>query len=124
MLHMLQHLPPGCSVACQLVRDEYARHILAALEELAEELFGSTLVPATLHQYVQHVALLVFSPPQVVRLPVDLEEDFVQMPLIPWSGPTMTQLVGVGLPELQAPLADRFVGDNPPRAASSSSTSR
>jgi hypothetical protein len=37
-------------------------------------------------------------------------EVFYKMPLIAWSWPTATQLVGERLDELQAPLADGFVG--------------
>ncbi len=83
MLHTRQTFPLGCSVAAQLVRDEDAWHVPAALEQFAEDLLRCTLVPSALRQDIQHVALLVNCPPQVVPLPVDLEEDFIQMPLVP-----------------------------------------
>jgi hypothetical protein len=50
-------------------------------------------------------------PPQAMGLPLDLDEHLVEMPLIIWPGPTATQLVREGLPELAAPLLDGFVGD-------------
>ena len=56
--------------------------------------------------------MLIDSPPQVVRLPVDPQEDFVEMPFVAGSWASATQLIGVGLPKLEAPLSDRFVGEN------------
>ncbi len=112
MLHSRQYLSLRCFIAPELVGDYHSWYVLAALEQLAEELLGRGFVPAALHQDVQHVALLVDSPPQVMSLPVDLEEHFVQVPFIPWSRPMATQLVGVGLPELAAPLPHRLVADH------------
>ncbi len=64
MLHTWQHLSLGCFIATELVCDYHPWYVLAALEQLAEELLSCTLVAAALNQDVQHVALLVYSPPE------------------------------------------------------------
>ncbi|GAA1331007.1 hypothetical protein GCM10009647_070800 [Streptomyces sanglieri] len=59
---------------------------------------------------VQHVAVLVDRAPEVLLLVVDRDEDLVKMPLVAGAGTSAAQRVGVGLPELQTPPADRLVG--------------
>src|SRR5262245_18718770 len=44
-------------------------------------------------------------------LTIDRQEDLVKVPLVPWLGASMLQLIGVVLPKLQTPLADGFMGD-------------
>ncbi len=90
MLHTRQHLPLRCPIAAELIRDEHPWHILTALQELAEELLRCTLVAPALHEDIEYITFLVDRPPQLVRLLVDLEEDFIHVPLVPWSGPTAT----------------------------------
>ncbi len=63
------------SVAGEFVGDDHPRDILAALQQLANELLGSSLVPSALHQDVLHVLILIHDPPEVVLLPLDREED-------------------------------------------------
>jgi hypothetical protein len=75
---------------------------------------GRGLVPAVLHQDVQDVAVLVDGSPPVLLLPVDLDEDLVQVPFAPGPGLSAAQRACVGLPELGAPAADRLVGDDDP----------
>ena len=45
---------------------------------------------------------------------MDGEEDFIQMPFVAGSGTPAPELIGIGLPELQAPFADRFIGHEDP----------
>ena len=75
-----------------------------ALEELAEELLRGVLVPTPLHEDVEHIAVLVHRPPQVMAFTVDRHEHLVQVPFIARPGAPATQLVGILLAELAAPL--------------------
>jgi len=43
-----------------------------------------------------------------------LRKDYFQVPLVARPGPAPSQLIGIILPELAAPLADRFVGHGDP----------
>ena len=113
MLHARQHLLLRCLVAAKLVRDDHAWHIATALEQFPEELPRCSFVATALHQDIQHVPILIDRSPQVLRLSIDLQEHFIQKLLVAWPS-TAAELVGVGLSELQTPLAHRFVGHDDP----------
>src|SRR5262249_14478988 len=48
---------------------------------------------------------------EVVPLPVDLEHQLVQVPLVAWPRASSPHAVGEGWPELAAPAADGLVAD-------------
>ena len=75
------------------------------------EPLGRLCVAARLHQYVQHVAVLVDRAPQVVLLAVDLHEHFIEVPAVAGAGPAAAQPAGVVGSEPFAPGPDRLVGD-------------
>jgi hypothetical protein len=107
-------LAVGRSVGAELVDDDRPGHRAGLLEEPVEEAPGCGLVPPVLYEDVEDVPVLVDGPPQVLQSPVDLDEDLVHVPLV--TGPWLpaAQRVGVGLPELAAPAANRLVGDDEP----------
>jgi hypothetical protein len=53
-----------------------------ALEQLAEKLLRRVLIASALHENVEHVIILIDSPPQVMPLTIDCQEDLVQMPFV------------------------------------------
>jgi hypothetical protein len=63
------------------------------------------------------MAVLVDGAPQVVALATDGQKHLIQVPLVPGSGTPMAQLIRTGLPELSAPIARGFIGQD--HAASS-----
>ena len=84
--HAGQYLTLRRAVAFEFVCDDHPSNVLTALEELAEELLGGLLVPSPLHQDVEHYAVLIHRPPQIVPLLVDRDEYFIQVPFVAWSG--------------------------------------
>jgi hypothetical protein len=112
MFHAREALALGGPIALEFIRDDDPRNVLTALEERAEERLGGPFVPSPLHQEVELHAVLIHGPPQRVPLLLDRDEDLIQMPLIPGPRPPAAQLIGILLPELPAPLADGFVGDD------------
>jgi hypothetical protein len=58
--------------------------------------------------------VLINRPPQVVLLAIDRDEDLIEVPLVAEAWPPAAQLLGVGLPELAAPLADALLGHRHP----------
>src|SRR5215471_9518493 len=110
MFHPRQDLALGRAVALQLIGDNDAWDVLQPLEQLTKELLRRLLVPAALHQNIQHVVVLIDGAPQVMALPVDGQKHFVQVPLVTWPGSSVLQLIGVCLSKLEAPLADGLVG--------------
>ncbi len=78
MFHAWQHFSFGSAVARKFIGDEDTRHVGAALEELAEELLGCCFVSSALDQDIQDVPVLINRTPQVLALPLDLQENFVE----------------------------------------------
>jgi hypothetical protein len=74
-------------IAGQLVGHQDPGHVLQSFEQLTKEPGGGLGVPPGGDQNVEHSALLVNGPPQVVGLAGNLDEDLVKMPLVAWSGP-------------------------------------
>jgi hypothetical protein len=71
VLHSRQDLPLCSPIALQFIRNDHPGDILTAFEKLAEKLLRGLLIPAALHQNVEHVAVLIHCPPQVVAFFVD-----------------------------------------------------
>jgi hypothetical protein len=82
MFHTGQDLALGRPIALQLIGDHHPRRVVQAFEPLAEELLGRLVVASTLHQEIESIPVLIHCPPEVMPLPVDREEDFVQMPRV------------------------------------------
>jgi hypothetical protein len=84
---------------------------LQAFEQLAEKLLRRLLIASALHEDVEHMIVLVDSPPQVMPLTLNGEKYLIQVPLVTRSRAPVTELIGVVLPKLPTPLADGFMGD-------------
>src|SRR5215216_6638180 len=104
VLHSWQQLLFGCPIAGQFIGDQHPWHVLTSLEQLAKELLGCSLVTPTLHQNVQHIALLIDSTPEVVEFAIDREEHLIEMPFITGLGTATTYLICVMLAKLATPL--------------------
>src|SRR5258708_40081718 len=74
MLHARQDFAFRCSIALQLISDDDVWDILHLLEQPAEESFRRLFVPSSLHQDIQHVAILIYRSQGMVLAP-DCEED-------------------------------------------------
>src|SRR4051794_28801617 len=59
------------AVAAQLVGHDHPRNVLQAAQQLAEEPLGSPGIAPALHEDVEHVAMLVHSPPEIMQLAPD-----------------------------------------------------
>ena len=104
-----QDLPLGSPVAFQPIGDDDPWEVPASFEELAEELLGSILVPQALHQDIEHSPVLIHGPPEIMALPIDREEDFIQMPLVARLRTSASEFIRIRLAALAAPLPDRFI---------------
>jgi len=110
MLDARQDLPLGRPVAGERIGDRHARHVGKALQQSAEEFSGRRLVPAALHQDIEHIPVLVDGAPEGVLHPVDTDEYLVAVPLVAGARAMTAQRIRVGLAELPGPLPDRLVG--------------
>ena len=99
------------AVAAKLVRDQSARDIALAFQQLPEESHRCATISTRVHEDIEHVAILVHRPPEVLQATVERDEEFVEMPRVTLLPAPVPQRASVGRPERQAPLTDRLVGD-------------
>jgi hypothetical protein len=103
----------GSSVAGQFVGNDNSRDVLEAFEQCAEELFRGLRGSRRLcDPHIEHNAMLVNGPPQLVLFASDFQEHLIQMPCVSRPAAMALQLIGVGLTKFQAPLPNRFVGQH------------
>ena len=113
--HRRQNFTVRCRIAPQLVRHQPPRYGALPLQEPTKEPFSRAGVAISLNEYVDHVPILVDSPPEIVTPTLDGHEDFIQVPHV--AEPTLAtlEISCVFRSKLPAPLPDRLVGDdNPP----------
>jgi hypothetical protein len=80
MFDTRQHLPFGHPRALQLIGDDHAWDITAAFQKLAEEFLRGVLLPPMLDQGIQHMAVLIHRPPEVVTFAMTGQKHLIQMP--------------------------------------------
>src|SRR5262247_698156 len=56
------------------------------------------------------MTVLIYRPPEIMACATNRQEDLIQVSLVPGLSPAVAQLIGIRLPELLAPLPDRFIG--------------
>src|SRR3954451_24970214 len=83
------------TVAAQLVRNNDARLASSSAQELAKEPDRSETIAFRLNEDIEHNTVLIDGSPEVMSDAVDLQEDFVQMPLIAGSGTPPPETVGI-----------------------------
>ena len=109
-----QALACGGTVASQLIGDDDSWNVREIFELLAQELFPSRFIPAAPYEDIKDVPVLIDGTPEIVACAVDPHKHLVQVPCVPRSRTSASQLIGVLLPELQTPLTDRFIYHNDP----------
>jgi hypothetical protein len=112
MLYAGQDLAFRCSITLQFISDDDAWDILQLLEQFAEEAFRRFFVPPALHQDIEHVAVLINCPSEIVGFAVDFQVPLIHMPCVSAARTTTTQFVGIYLPKCEAPLPDCFIGED------------
>src|SRR5512135_890453 len=114
MLHPRQDFAFRRTIALQFVSNDHTRRVLQFLKQLAKKSFGGFFVFSTLNQDVKHVSILINRSPEIVLLTTNCEHHLIQMPFVSTARTTVAQFIGVGLPKLQTPLPDRFIGHHDP----------
>ncbi len=99
----------GDSVATQLVGHETHRFLALTLQQFSKESPRRPPVPAGLDEEVDQVTILIHGTPQILALPVDRDQHFVQEPCIAETAVPALQPPGVIGAELRAPLANDVV---------------
>ena len=68
------------AIAAQTISDLASRSVFRPMQQAFEETLCDRAVPTVLHQDVQHDAMLVNCPPQIVQHAPNADEHLVQMP--------------------------------------------
>jgi hypothetical protein len=104
------HHAVGSRVAAQLVRNQ--KPWLAALpfQQFPEEAFGRTAIAPWLKEDIDHVAVLIHGPPEILLVSLDVHEQFVQMPGVAQASLPTPEDTSVGGTEGETPLPNRLVG--------------
>ena len=93
------------------ITTQFIRHDLPWLaaiipQQASKETLRSSTIPFSLQIHINHVAILINSPPQVMQLAIDLYKDFVDVEgiaIAPMCSPKSSSLQGT---ELYTPEAD------------------
>lgn len=80
VIHGRHDVSVGGAVAPQLVRNQLPRLVPLPLQKLAEEPSGRAGIAISLYQDVDHVSVLIDSPPEIMPLSLDVHEELIQVP--------------------------------------------
>jgi hypothetical protein len=100
------------AIGSEFIRHNNPGRVTQALQQLAKEALGRLRVAAALDQHVEHVAVLINGPPEVVQFALDADKYLIQKPLVAGLRSTPVEALGVGASEAQAPLTDGLVADH------------
>jgi hypothetical protein len=98
-------------IAAELVRDESSRDTALPSQELTKEALGRTPISPGLDEDVDHITVLVDSPPEILLPPMDVDEQFVQVPGVAQPSTLASKPTGVRRTEGVTSLPNGFVGD-------------
>ena len=87
MFNRWEDLTMGSGIAPESVGGQLPRSLTLALQHLAKETLSSPLISFLRHENIDHVTVLIHCSPKGVELSVDLDEDFVDKPVLAKSGP-------------------------------------
>ncbi len=99
----------GSAVRWQFVGDEGIRNKALLFQQFAHQLQRCFLVSTGLDQDIQHFTLAVHRPPEVHPFAVDGDKHLIKVPPAVWSRACLSQVPGIGLPELQCPAPNGLV---------------
>jgi len=100
-----QQLSACSSIAAQLIGHEKTGYVVQAPQQLTKETLGCSLVPVLLDKDIQHLSILVHSPPSIEMLPTNRDKHLLELPSIAKPTPSMPKRVRKRLAELQTLLA-------------------
>ena len=120
VLDARKQLTPSDTITPQLVGHDHPWDVLQTLQKPPEEALRGAAIAPGLNQDVEHNTILIDRAPKVLPHALDPDEDFVQVPLVPWPRPVAAQAVSETRTEFLAPASHRKDAprSHPPRTAS------
>jgi hypothetical protein len=111
MVYSFEQLLQSGTVALEFIGDNYPGNTLKRLEQFPKKLVSRRFIPSALHQNINNLTILVHSSLQIRSLALNLNDDFIEMPLVRRFREAAANLVGVGLGQLETPFANCFVSN-------------
>jgi len=105
------HEAVGRRVTAQRVRDQTSWRTALPFQQLPKEAHGRPAITSGLHKHVDHVAVVVDRPPEVLLPTLDGHEQFVQVPGVAQASSAPSERTRVLRTEGPTPLPNRLVGD-------------
>jgi hypothetical protein len=102
------HFPLGYEVATQLIRHDLPWLSATGSHQPPEEALCCCTISPSLQKYINHFAILINSPPQVMPLAVYLDEDIVDVEGIAAASMLSFQAAGIDCSGFDAPQTDGF----------------
>ena len=97
-------------VAAELIRDQTARCTALSFQQFPEETGGRPLIAPGLHEEVDHVAVLIDRPPQILLAPLDGQEQFSQVPDVTHPAASSPKTAGILSAKGLTPLPNGLIG--------------
>ncbi len=101
----------GGPIASKLVGNHHSRITAIRLDQLFKEALGRPLVAPLLHQDIEHVAMLIHGTPEIKNLTVDLDHNFIKIPLVARPWPVSPNDIGEQRTKPLLPFMDGLVTD-------------
>jgi hypothetical protein len=101
----------GGRIAAELVRDQSLRDTPLPFQELPEEALGRMPISPGLDEDVDRITVLVDGSPEILLSPLDVDEQFVQVPGVAQPSTLASKPTSVIRTEGVTPLPDGLVGD-------------
>src|SRR5262245_2223897 len=109
MSHVAEDAPYRSGVASQFIGNDAQWFSALTTQQSSKESLGSALIPMSLNEDVDHVAVLIHRTPQILLLAVDSNKHLVQVPVVAESSLTPLQFPNMFMTEFLTPPPDRLI---------------
>jgi hypothetical protein len=117
VLDARKHLALRGAIAWEFIGADDSWDVGEACEQLPAALLRSLLVPTTVDEHIEDVAVLIDGTPQGMPFTIARQHHLSQRPFVTRTGTPAPALIGRRLANFPAPLADRFVRSEDPTDA-------
>ncbi len=111
MDHRRKDVPMSCRIASKLVGDQLPRYLTLMFQGPTKEAFSGFPISSASHKNIDHVPILIDGSPQIEVLPLDSDEEFIDVPDVAELSLLPPQISSIGRAKLPAPIPNSLVGN-------------
>jgi hypothetical protein len=101
-------------IAWEFIGYQPSRFTPLAFEQMAEEPCSRTLIATTLHEKVYSILTLINRTPEILPLPLNGHEHFIDVPRVTQTSMASFEVAGIVRPKPLEQLANGFIDDDDP----------